>query len=236
MKRVFLVGKGEGQRIHPLLKEESIQFRDILQGNFTDTFRSVTTKVVLGMKFVKEHCSSVKYVIVADDDAIVLPWNVFPLLKSEDNEHFYAGFFVGGSPVRDPNNRWFVPVEDYACPQYPKYALGTMFMMSYKTTVMLYEEALSYRYISMDDVFFGGLAKTLQIKATEISFSQYGECGSFMQSHKAASFEQLIVCHGADYRKDQVVLWGEFCHTTATNQLTAGQILFFCKESLNMLM
>lgn len=236
-RRVFLIGSDPQNSSMPAVQLESQLYNDILQGSFADTFKSVTQKVVLGMNFVREHCSSVHYAVIVDDDATVVPWNLLqhlPLASNLTDGQYFGGFFLHGkSPIRDPNNRWYVPVTDYHCQHYPTYPLGTGFFMSKCTLDQLYESVLNLYLFGMDDVLFGGLALELGIKITEIDFqNHYSECGSLNQAHNLVSVKDMIICHGTDYPHDQELLWSELCHAPVSNPNFAQYNEQYCKPFL----
>lgn len=80
IKRIFVVGSENGQDINPALKSEILQFNDILQGEFEDKYRHLGHKLQLVMHFLKTCCKNVQLFTLADDDAVLVPWNYFPLV------------------------------------------------------------------------------------------------------------------------------------------------------------
>lgn len=216
------------------MEYEITEYQDILQGSFVDTLESVTKKVVLGMQFVKTRCKKVQYVVIADDDAVILPWNLFRLFPSHglNTTHFFGGFYNHkNAPVRQPGARWFVPESDYHCILYPPYPKGTGFFMSYTTLTALYNEVIGYYLFGMDDVLFGGIALELGIKGTEVPAKHYGSCENLLTgTHKMKNVKDLIMCHAADYPKEQEFLWYEFCHTPISDKKVYPYYLQYCKK------
>uniref|UniRef100_A0A915JEF8 Hexosyltransferase n=1 Tax=Romanomermis culicivorax TaxID=13658 RepID=A0A915JEF8_ROMCU len=113
MKRVFLTGVAPSGQSTNLLNYEHSKYDDILQGDFEDTYKSVSKKIYTGMRFVKLHCPSVKWILVADDDAVMLPWNVLTYFLDssnvisdqkvvDENQKILAGFDITGArTIRD---------------------------------------------------------------------------------------------------------------------------------------
>lgn len=86
IKRIFLIGSPTDDQTIPLIEREVVQYNDILIGNFPDEYKSVSKKVFMGMRFVKIFCRKVPLITIIDDDAIVFPWNYFPMVFKYHNE------------------------------------------------------------------------------------------------------------------------------------------------------
>lgn len=67
----FTVAKSSNSHIQAKLLEESETFKDVIIGDFQDSYYNVTKKVFAGMNFVVENCKYAHYVIHIDDDAYV---------------------------------------------------------------------------------------------------------------------------------------------------------------------
>jgi beta-1,3-galactosyltransferase 1 len=53
------------------IEEENKKFKDIVQGQFIDSYRNLTNKGVMGYKWISEHCMNAEIVLKVDDDAFV---------------------------------------------------------------------------------------------------------------------------------------------------------------------
>ena len=53
------------------LESENDQYHDILQGSFKDTYRNMTYKHIMALKWVLYYCPGVHYVLKSDDDTFV---------------------------------------------------------------------------------------------------------------------------------------------------------------------
>jgi len=85
IKRIFLLGRPMTDQKTPLIEHESRRHNDILMGDFDDVYMSVSQKTFSGLRFVKTYCRHVDFVTMMDDDAIVFPWNYYPLLPMINN-------------------------------------------------------------------------------------------------------------------------------------------------------
>lgn len=239
MRRIFLVGSSPQGIIPSLLEKEIELYKDILQGTFEDTFRSVTAKVILGMKFVKQFCPNVKYIFVSDDDTLLVPWNLFPLINDSVNNNnnsvfYFAGFIYSSSyPSRDTKSRWFVSLSEYSCSHYATYSSGMFYVFSYHTMVTLYELSQEFELIWLDDVFFGLLAQISQIPLTELPWDRYGsDCKSFFELHSVKAARNISTCHDVDLASDQSFLWNEFCQSFVSSNESKVINNLYCESLL----
>lgn len=74
---VFLVGQVNDTSVQKRLIKESEQYSDLVQGNFIDTYRNLTYKHIMGLKWVVYFCQNAKYVFKTDDDIFV---DIFQLI------------------------------------------------------------------------------------------------------------------------------------------------------------
>ncbi|GBN71579.1 Beta-1,3-galactosyltransferase 4 [Araneus ventricosus] len=105
-KTVFLIGRSSSRFLNALLKSENEVYNDILSGDYLDTYRNLTLKVVHGLRWASSHCQP-SYTMKTDDDCFVnVPLLLHFLWKQNPIEtNLYAGHVRWTSPViRNPNN------------------------------------------------------------------------------------------------------------------------------------
>ncbi|CAJ0927900.1 unnamed protein product, partial [Mesorhabditis belari] len=71
---MFVVGKSENEEENRALDSESIEFGDLLQADFLDSYRNLTIKGVTWMRFLRDNCPHTTMVLLLNDD--ILP-NIF---------------------------------------------------------------------------------------------------------------------------------------------------------------
>ena len=54
-----------------MIKQESTQHQDIVQGGFLDTYHNLSYKAILGNLWVSEFCNQAEFVVKTDDDMFV---------------------------------------------------------------------------------------------------------------------------------------------------------------------
>ncbi len=77
MRIVFLVGQVNETSVQRNLIKENEQFNDLVQGNFVDSYRNLTYKHIMGLKWVVYFCQNAKYIFKTDDDIFV---DIFQLI------------------------------------------------------------------------------------------------------------------------------------------------------------
>lgn len=67
----------------PVDVAQSKLLKDIAQGNSLDTYRNLTYKTIMCLKYAKCHCKNAKYVLKVDDDLFV---NVPQMISFLEND------------------------------------------------------------------------------------------------------------------------------------------------------
>jgi len=65
---------------------EFSQHRDLVQGNFTDSYKNMTLKAVLGLRWMSEYCSHAPFAVKTDDDTFLNIFEIVPLMKENANK------------------------------------------------------------------------------------------------------------------------------------------------------
>lgn len=67
---IFLLGRANST-FQPLIEREADEFGDILQGTFIDSYRNLTYKHAMGLRWVTTACPSADFILKTDDDVFV---------------------------------------------------------------------------------------------------------------------------------------------------------------------
>lgn len=231
IERVFLLGTlndAARDRTHvsqEALLDESRRFGDILQGGFLDTYRNLTRKHLMGLRWATSNCKDVKYIMKMDDDIVVNIYGMLEKLHSgEIKKDSLAGYSMRNMvPVREPANKWYASRVEYAGSIYPDFVSGWLYVASPEVANQLINYAESSRkYFWIDDVFVTGiLRKDLNIKIQDIGEMyttdyRYLECCMKGRTSRLKC-EFLIGPNGGDAElqvrfKD----FAKFCHATCS--------------------
>lgn len=106
LKVLFIVGKSFKAKVNDLILEEQLEFNDLLQGNFIDSFKNLTYKSLIAWKWISTYCSQAKYVIKLDDDLFLNNFNLINYLQSTNEieiKTFYCNVLRSLS-LNEPKN------------------------------------------------------------------------------------------------------------------------------------
>lgn len=160
---VFLLGLVPDLITQVKLEQESKIYKDIVQGNFIDSYRNLTHKGVTGYKWISEHCMNAEIVAKIDDDAFI---NFFKLFEDmSDLKHkkrtMYCNKIPKGSMaiIRKNTSKWYVDEYEFKDMKlYPHtYCSGFTVFISIDLIPMLYRAAIGSPFFWVDDFFLFGL-------------------------------------------------------------------------------
>nr|XP_054930227.1 beta-1,3-galactosyltransferase 5-like [Dermacentor andersoni] len=107
---VFFVGQTSQRNEHEAVSDEAIHEGDVVVLNFTDTYKNLTHKFLLGAKWVYDNCrlDSAVTIVKLDDDVLV---NVFALLSYLKSgvmalTGFHCKVLTGAVPYRTRKSKW----------------------------------------------------------------------------------------------------------------------------------
>ncbi|CAN0338615.1 beta-1,3-galactosyltransferase 2 [Lampetra fluviatilis] len=203
IKRLFLLGAAPAEagslHVQSLLEEESRRHGDLLQQNFVDTYYNLTLKTMMGLHWVSEHCSDVAYVMKTDSDMFVnVEFLVSTVLKPELHQpslpDYFTGYLMRGySPNRNPESKWYMPVEVYPGERYPTFCSGTGYVLSGTLAARVYRVSLTIRRLHLEDVYVGLCLAKLRVTPTappsEFLFNHW------RVSYSACKYSHLVTSH-----------------------------------------
>ncbi|KAG7513611.1 N-acetyllactosaminide beta-1,3-N-acetylglucosaminyltransferase 3 [Solea senegalensis] len=194
--RVFISGTTdtgfEKLRQNKLLEMEHREYNDILQWDFVDTFLNLTLKQILFLEWMERNCPNARFLLNGDDDVFANTDNMVEYLQSlKDNDggkHLFAGSLMSGDPIRNPNSKYYVPVQ-VEINSFPIYCSGGGFLLSGYTAMVIYKMSQSIPILPIDDVYMGmclakaGLkpsnhigVKTFGVNIPSTKLDQYDPC------------------------------------------------------------
>ena len=181
-KNIFVVGTSLDHAINNQIKLESQMYGDILQGDFIDTYRNLTHKTILGIKWMSEYCDKAKFIMKIDDDMVVNTKSLSKYLNSlKDNKTMY-GYCKSTWVQRDKKSKWYISTEDFSGDVYPKYCIGSAYIFTSDLMKPMYNLTQYIKPFIMEDVYVCMLAKELNT-----SFNQIWQYWSY-NPYKAINF------------------------------------------------
>ena len=154
----FVIALSKNETTNQLLKEESKQYKDMIQMQFIDSYWNLTLKTLSILHWVNKNCKNSKLIIKADDDIVL---NIDLLLHSLDQfEKGISGFKDSKLYVeRDPAVKWWYPKEYYKPDVYPPLVFGGFSAITSDVIPKLLETLDSYSdtVLDLEDVFVTGI-------------------------------------------------------------------------------
>ena len=166
-KVVFIMGHDDTNKsgysisINEMIKQESEIYGDIVQINFSDTYYNLTTKTMMGFRWVSTYCGNAKYTLKVDDDMIVSVTHLTDylngLIKSTTHQTnsllcmYHKRSFV----FRDKSSKFYLSKEEYSQDNYDPYCDGQAYMLTTDLVVKMYNASLYVAQIKFEDVYVG---------------------------------------------------------------------------------
>ncbi|XP_054897578.1 beta-1,3-galactosyltransferase 2-like isoform X2 [Poeciliopsis prolifica] len=172
VETVFIVGLPGGVDVNQQarLKQESEQYRDLIQSNFQDSYRNLTIKTMVMLEWLAQHCSKASFVIKIDSDMLLHVDNLVALLldPKTPKENYMLGLIWWHSPVlRNPFNKFYMPRHVIAEPEYPPYPLGMAYVMSLDLPKKILSISPQIKPIYIEDAYLGMCLKRLGVFPTD---------------------------------------------------------------------
>ncbi|OCU02839.1 beta-1,3-galactosyltransferase 5 [Xenopus laevis] len=165
---VFLIGRTLDLELDWHLHKEHVANSDLLMGNYLDTYRNLTLKVMHGLKWAVDRCHP-RYILKTDDDCFVNT-DRLPTFLARTNR-IRQGLYVGSTfsrekrvVIRDPSSKWYVSKQNYDPDTYPPYASGIGYILSLDVAHTVLATAQTTPSIPMEDAYVGILADRAGVK------------------------------------------------------------------------
>ena len=154
---VFSLGVDTNMSADTIRSENDI-YDDIIQGNFTDAYRNMTIKSLLGLKWVSENCDrdTVPYMLKSDDDMFIsIPYLIDILLTRRPTRSIMGPLNRHSKVYR--TGKWAINKTTFPFVWYPPYEGGSCYVISNDIVRELYETSAYVTPIFIDDVYVTGI-------------------------------------------------------------------------------
>nr|XP_046252477.1 beta-1,3-galactosyltransferase 1-like isoform X2 [Scatophagus argus]XP_046252483.1 beta-1,3-galactosyltransferase 1-like isoform X2 [Scatophagus argus] len=207
----FLLGlhTGEGaEQLQDQLLQESKEHQDLIQSDFLDCYKNLTIKTMVMLEWLDFHCSSASYAMKIDSDMFLNVPNLINMLLNAPKTNYMTGLVArGGAVLRDKSHKWYVPVELYPHPQYPRYALGLGYVLSLDLPKKLVEASRHVKPLYIEDVYLGLCMQHLGIPPTDPP--NWGYFNVFPVGYSRCAYSRLIATTTHE-NSDRLSNWKDF--------------------------
>ncbi|XP_052102447.1 beta-1,3-galactosyltransferase 5-like [Mytilus californianus] len=155
---VFVLGQTMNDTQQKEIEQEGVKYRDIIQGNFIDSYRNLTYKRVFSLFWVKRFCNNATYVIKIDDDITINIPFLIPYLSNKQNKTKVLECFtlIKARPSRRTRNKWYMSPSEYRFATFPPYCAGPSSIMSADVISEMYEATTVMPFFWLEDVYGSG--------------------------------------------------------------------------------
>lgn len=170
LKAVFMVGDSMNETINNQLIEENKIYNDIVQEDFMDTYRNLTLKTLMGLKWISKYCPQASFALKVDDDVVVNSFGLLNYLKSLLNKNVNTKNTIMGKLNPNPrvrrknNTKFFVPYSEFKFKKFHPYCDGPAYLITSDLFKPLYEKSKYIKLFHFEDVYVGMLAYQLNVK------------------------------------------------------------------------
>ena len=209
IRHVFLLGE-RADGLNPDIESESNTHRDIIKGNFVDSYENLTYKSVMGLYWVNKYCSNTKFVLKVDDDVIVNIQKLIKFLQEVFSDTLtYPGFLYcnvqghGTAPIRRKSSKFYIKYTEYALNLYPPYCHGPGYVFSYAVASKLFQTTKRVPFLRFEDVFIGFCAKVAGIELRDNVFGFRID----VSKNPVKYFDWVVLKHFGFGRKERLQTW-----------------------------
>ena len=167
IKVIFLCGivpADEGHLIEDALLLEADTYGDIVQEDFVDSYRNLTYKGIMGLKWISSYCRHATFLLKTDDDIFV---NIFSLVthlqrisqqrSKPVTELLLCLVWYHMKVIRDTRSKWYISATEYPDNVFPTYCSGSAFIMTPDVASAMFNASFRVPFFWVDDFYVTGL-------------------------------------------------------------------------------
>ena len=241
IRTLFIFGNHNDKNFNSQIQFELETYGDVIRANFSDRYKTLTNKTVIGLQWVMKHCPNVKYVLKTDDDAFNIPSRYIDYLSEIKTEQFIGGYCFTIIPDRSPGSKFYTSYDDYPDRYYPTYCSGPGYVLSRAAISGLLNVVNNVRFFHMEDVFVTGVCRMAagipytQIPGTVVWQGYFDKCSVttwVKNSHNVVPEQQVTLWNDIVLKADHL----KHCGTRYTRLFIfiGAFAVFWCKLLYNL--
>ncbi|XP_072025939.1 beta-1,3-galactosyltransferase 1-like [Amphiura filiformis] len=162
--KVFLSGKSSDEKVEHKVAVENGNHHDICKHNFIDSYKNLTLKTIMGLRWATTFCKNAKYVLKIDSDTIPNLHNLVNHLTLTDQMFVEGLVFENAKVIRTARHKWYVPYDEYPYAVYPPYAGGAAYVISSNILPFIVAISPHVQLFQIEDVFLGMIYNIIGVK------------------------------------------------------------------------
>lgn len=180
------------------LLRESQEFHDIIQQDYMDTYKNLTTKVLMGLNWITTYCPHAVYVMKTDSDMFVnTQYLVNKVLRPDQvpKTNYFTGYLMlNGSPIRNLNSKWYASRHVYPEEKYPPFCSGTGYVFSGDLAHKIIKISPSIRWLHLEDVFIGCCLDKLGV--LPVAPPKHSDFNNWRVQYSDCRYHNIVTSHG----------------------------------------
>jgi hypothetical protein len=167
VKVVFLCGiipSKEGSAVQDALSLEADTYGDIVQENFIDSYRNLTYKGIMGLKWITQYCRNARFLLKSDDDIFINMFSLVTHLKRIESQRgrpvrklLLCLVWYHMKVMRDTHSKWYLSPTEYPDDYFPTYCSGSAFILSTDVAAAMFDASFKVPFFWVDDFYVTGL-------------------------------------------------------------------------------
>ena len=204
---LFVVGQSRDATTGNLTTEIE-SFADVILGDFMDSYSNLTLKHLFGLSWVHAYCSTLDFLVKADDDILIhfdeviklvdrkYPAAQEPFTSRTSAKVIACYVFQGFKVIRESESKWCVTRNEFPDPVFPHFCSGWGYISTPETVAaVLRQLQLVSSLFWIDDVFVTGI---LRERAGDVFLDAIN---AEYEAESAALEEWLATGHGSRWDK-----------------------------------
>uniref|UniRef100_H3AI57 Hexosyltransferase n=2 Tax=Latimeria chalumnae TaxID=7897 RepID=H3AI57_LATCH len=174
---LFALGQANSSEVQQEIGQESARHRDLVQGNFHDSYQNLTLKTLMILHWKDAFCAEAKFLLKVDHDVFLNFHSLTEHLASlgEDRSGLYLGrIHWHVAPIRDPTSKYYISEFAYPLEVFPNYCSGTAYVLSQDVARRIYLASFQTPFFVLEDVYVGMCAKKIGVSPTHTSMMSGG--------------------------------------------------------------
>ncbi|XP_055700691.1 beta-1,3-galactosyltransferase 5-like [Phlebotomus papatasi] len=174
---LFLLGTVDSEDLQNEIQSESDFFGDIVQGNFVDSYKNLSYKHIMAMKWATEFCPETQFIFKSDDDIFVNTPLMSKHIQKMENKSNFIFCAISWRPhvIRDKRSKWYVSPDIYPNETYPVYCPGYGVLLTTDVAQKLHKAAETTPFFWVDDVYvLGILREKINVTITNVGNMHMG--------------------------------------------------------------
>ena len=167
---VFILGEGQPRCKFNDVTDESERHNDIVQYDFVDSYKNISFKHLLGIRWVKEHCPDTQYTMKSDDDVLIDIIKVIEHIfyTPQIACGFHCNVLEKWTPVRETRSQYYISRKQYPQSWFPNFCQGLVYIIDTGSLMDVYLASDVHYFVWLDDVFVTGiLANVARVHRTQ---------------------------------------------------------------------